>query len=1837
MALYPLRSDQDRSHSGSRRQSDCTFSGIASRRDVDPKRYLLILVKDMSKELKSRHPNTELYVAQNFAGLYGLKRGSRVLLTSVDPHSLDIEASHVELSFKDQYLSRSDMWRFAIGELTDKIVYKGQTILFMGTIKCHVTAIYVRGKKVRSAFFSQNSRPIFRSESARYVLFIQMAREMWEFDSDGSGEIMFNKCVNGFLPALFKKWAALQVKHLVSIVLFSRVEYDTGLTAELGSSTLHEDYYTGIQPIGPKRPYKDFYRVVVSEMASGEWTTILYQLKREFNFFRKDISLHHLRAMGVFASIPEDFSVGGGTSNNRLRVEPSLATYGNLLEAINMASSLYSHDYIDRDLTRTGISVVVITPGSGVFEVDYETLRRTTESLVGNGIGIDLICMPKMPLHSVPLFKYRNPYFDDPQLSRSKVMRSHDSTPKCQTPTAGSLSSWPESFSPAKTSDSTVHHRNNVSGILHHHEWCYAVPQWLHVSYWTGNAEEALSYQGIAISASDPDSQQAWGSFNLRCRMYNLQMRSVLETNEIETTFLHEDPAYPQLVHELPASLKSRSATMTESGIIHCKKASNTLYDYVSGFREFVPDRLVKPGCTSIWKQLQEFDDSRAKLPSRQILASRGQRSGEEGRRWQKGNENRLDSTSFKEKRSCGSHSGPLASLSSSLSKPETRGGLGDAIAKDSKESTRQSSMATPEHSSINVQSSGSSDTKTPKFMRQISLGQRGFGIARPKAAIAEIKAENAMATLPQATAPHISKMTPARPSSPQTIVAGRIMAPEGHHFRLDHCDHGGGPGSNTPTDPIVIKSNNHLQLEHVPGAIKAASLIGSSFPHQLEDTSEQEFSNLLRAEDAQKIFNSKLLAGAIPELPQFLPPTVSLSPWLILVNPCNPNTRKIDITRLFSRWQHVFPVPNDMRVMKWKALCCPAAVPLTTEHFPSRAQFESEYISQPYTVDPNIDDDLAEEPRTRDEFLRELVSLRFSQGFQVVVGPSVAKAFGQRVLKITDIFSRDHKAEDGTSVFMSEGNMIHQLSCVNSTEVEVNIWARKKMEPIKGAVDEDYIYRPAIRTLLEHDYETMDIDILTPRVERNWNFVDSYVAGHNDEMTEQLRFWRARFVFIPVAPRNTTAQRAAMGDSDEEIRLEGIRKLAQMWQKYRWVSPSERRFQLGPRRVKDPNPLDIVYKTEDASAVIAMELENVIEGLEGAPKKGQLLSNKERFHKEGLNIAALADAIQQPVENGGIRMRNRRWHLRLHYNCFIGSDMTTWLLENFNDLSTREEAVAFGNLLMVTRESPGPEKDQDGSKTTTQRTKGLFVHVEKRHHFRDGQYFYQISPEYAKPHAPGWFNSIRGNPSIPSTPVADRIPRDGQRPPIPRPMSLQEDTSGLSPISGANTPIAVFPGGIKPRVVLSKVIKYDVDHRKKSYRPERINLHYDRLHNPDNCYHIRLDWINVTPKLIENAIEEWERIASGYKLRLVEVPIAEACTISDTNPFRRPYIIKLAIPPPDHTSEIFYDSTSLIPHQIPGKSRHYYQRAILRHFDFVLDMEASSNFPSAEVDISYSWGRPDYVYSQYIHRSGTMLAEVTDEGDILLLANRLAANRATTTKEKDVPRNSGSDQNIAGTGPLDRTASRMTSTGAYTSYGIAEQSPVTSPLLRATTTTTLANQREHPTRHSPVARAASADALSAMGNSSTFDSINPTGVASHPQNQATSSAPAPQHIFTATSKDLPETILEDLEAFCLNGPGLDAFYREVTEKGVPSVSASTPTAGPTPSYSSVITPVPEASIPAIELGRGLVSNSETNGGNSPRVNSPAQILLPFTRRTSVQDGILGTRVSLLDRSPSGT
>ena len=64
------------------------------------------------------------------------------------------------------------------------------------------------------------------------------------------------------------------------------------------------------------------------------------------------------------------------------------------------------YHYLDRDLHRSGNSIVVISPGCGVFEVDKDLAGITYQRMMDNGIGSDMLSLGLPPLHIAPFFLY---------------------------------------------------------------------------------------------------------------------------------------------------------------------------------------------------------------------------------------------------------------------------------------------------------------------------------------------------------------------------------------------------------------------------------------------------------------------------------------------------------------------------------------------------------------------------------------------------------------------------------------------------------------------------------------------------------------------------------------------------------------------------------------------------------------------------------------------------------------------------------------------------------------------------------------------------------------------------------------------------------------------------------------------------------------------------------------------------------------------------------------------------------------------------------------------------------------------------------------------------------------------------------------------------------------------------------------------------------------------------------------------------------------------------------------------------------------------------------------
>ncbi|KAL4943907.1 vacuolar membrane-associated protein iml1 [Aspergillus oleicola] len=1522
----------------------------------------LFVAKSLPQEIRSRHPKLEVSVTSSVANIFGFKNRSTVYISFVE--RAQCAASHVDVSFRDQFLVRSDMWRLVMSELAGKIVYKGQKIVFMGHIKATVKNIFIRGKKVLSGFFSPQTIPVFRSEAAKYVLFIQMSREMWDFDSEGTGDILFSRVINGFLPELFKRWANADARHLVTIVLFTRVEYDAS-TTDISSSLNSENLS---KPSNPNHvPTRDFYRVVVNDMASGHWTTILDELKKDFRTFLRDVSI---------LKSPEDSVTGERSTNATIGGRPSTALRGNILEAVHLASSHLSFDHIDRDMVHTGTSIIVITPGSGVFEVSYESLTSTTEALTNRGIAIDLVCLSPMPLHSVPLFKYREPNRDRPSSGIADIQGGGYSPEMRQS--FASLTSRTH-FSPKSTVSSTPPASGPRGGWMPAHEWSYGIPHWLDISYWNPETYR----ESRRILKKDPNAPIPFTVtkkskvFTPRVRMYEIQMGGVMESEQsnISIPYLSEGQGISRSLNSaslapsrsslrrnyhykppLSDSLRPGSFLEGHMGtpkdmLTKCRKASMT-----TNWMDNYDDNVFRP----FSKRHQRRRHNRPKRPSEPEIQVSNTHERLSARSVTYLREHEVNPNEWPRKEALPKSSAPAPASSAATATTTTTTPANKAV------SPRKPALKAP------------SKTNTPRISRTISFALRGLGVMPPRAQATTPEVDLAHATGEKPTAPKKKVAGSLRESksgeslsasdtaSTKTVVEAspKPSAPKLSASPKPKQEQSRSP-SITPSRPIDINAPQKTPAENLEQPARSVAESFSSAQHPLNEKGGIE----IKAKTAVPRFeltpsNGREQAGKNSQ-------NRLLAPWVRSVNPCNLPREVSRDTSWFGRWQHAYPRPPHVAVVKWKSLKSPAVLPLTTEEFPTESELRNDYLQTPYRVSPN-DEEGIEAPKTTGLLLREMISLRLSRGFQIVVGKNVVEASVRHSLVSPNVFDTQTLEQDGTTVYLSKGHSIHRLTCNGGIEVEVTRYMHRSLSDLapemKSGLDSITMYSAAMRTILSKEYDVKQINLRSSTEEYNWNYADNYVAGHRDYLVnpaQQLHFWRVRYVLIPVPLHVKSRHQAPINeDNEEEIHLLGINQLTITWQRHKYVPPEEKRIESKSR---GPNPLNIIYQTRNPSEVVAAEPNLLTDpGLDSLPAPS--LSESALLERSKINLSKLAEILQS---DQGVKIMDRRWHKSIHPHCFIGNEFTTWLCQNFKDIDDREEAVKFGIKL------------QD---------LGLFQHVKGQHELKDGNYFYRFAEEYSaevkqavkRPESRNSWFQIKTDKSVPSTPVADNWKSS--------PKSAHSRNASLEQ-APPQTPGTPTKSKNKTTVMLSKTLKLDVDPRKRSNRPEVIDLHYDRLHNPDNCFHIELSWMNTTPKLIEDTMQSWAATAEKFGLKLVQVPIAEASAIDQTQPFRRPYRVKLRIPPPKGPNSNLFKAGSFSQQDAPDP--HYFQKLILKKFDFVLDFEARSAFPS-DVDVGYSWGRPDYRYPQYIHQSGALLVQITTEGEFLVLANRLVSTRTT-------------------------------------------------------------------------------------------------------------------------------------------------------------------------------------------------------------------------------------------------
>ena len=1040
-------------HSGEVLQAMVTnghLSDPGQDRAIDGSPDLHFLYQPISQEVLSKIPALQISIARRMATVLGLEKGAQVQVSRVNRSKS--QANHIEIAFRDQYLARADMWRLIVSELANTCVYRGQKVEFLGTVRGQIKNVFIQGRKVPSALFHSSTKPIFRSESARYVIFIQMSKEMWDFDAEGSGEIMFDKVINGFLPELFKRWQELKVRHLVSIVMFTRMTYEAITMPQTTATTLHpsKDH---VPVVGKSEIFKDFYRVVVSDVACGEWADILNQLKKEFQVFLRDISI---REPSAGDHLPLGEGLTSALTDKPSRViagYPSPASKGNILEAINLASSQFSSDYIDRDLVRTGVSIVVISPGAGVFEVDYHLLLATTENLIDNGVGIDLVCLSRMPLHSVPLFKYRPPH-SEPKLTITAGTKSNKNND--DTPTGSLIKAQNPGTPPIFASNDVKGQRFDLQEMVSSKGWCYGIPHWVDISFWNSASVEGpppsvVSKKSVDESSFDTPQHK---TFVPRVRMYELQMMGVMENaiDNIRIPYLRPkfslnaqlaDPfqiAQSNSLEATPVSLMANSLGSQHHGIqLHTPYLSTSS----ASDRSFIP--------RSARSQCQWMDEYNALLFRHPMAAKRRSR---------KPKHSGLGLKSRGQHRFSPSPLGDDVGAQSSSRTRETNSSKQDTQSDRERIGNRSSNVkrAIPELGEGKL-SDKPPRPKPGEASRQISFGPRGF--SAKAVASTEITTDHSDISLisrglKSGLSSKTRKVPNASPTNPRRKYDG--------HASQDAAVKSSEVAPSSDSDshqskPIPIRNSTAMRISHEDDRKpQGLDVHGLGMDVRLQDRLAT-LQDLRQYDHEIPLFESND-ADDLPLPVTALSPSTVLAPWLTILNPCNPSKTKAVLSSQLGRWQHVFPRPLKSSQMKWKSLCSPAAVPLTTEDFPSAGQLAEEYETTTYVVDLLEDSDVSEIPRSP---TIEILAFRLSRGFQIVVGPRMTETTKNVSLQNLDVFSEGILQDVGSSIFLSRGSTIHQLSFIETNKIEVKELFRYGGEVARGFEVDSILYNAFI------------------------------------------------------------------------------------------------------------------------------------------------------------------------------------------------------------------------------------------------------------------------------------------------------------------------------------------------------------------------------------------------------------------------------------------------------------------------------------------------------------------------------------------------------------------------------------------------------------------------------------------------------------------------------------------------------------------------------------------------------------------------------------------------------
>ncbi|CAD6634162.1 BAG_1a_G0030510.mRNA.1.CDS.1 [Saccharomyces cerevisiae] len=1391
-----------------------TYHKNPSASNGDKKIYFI--AKDFDGETKRRAKTSNVSILSGqLQTLLDLPSRSRIWI-KLKPNKFDLQADVVEFNIKDCLLNRGDMWVLS-SKLVDTCVFTDQRLAFLDSIRGTIKGIYRNGKKIVSGYIGEQTRIIFRSESARLIFLIQITDEMWNFEE--TGEQLFQKMVNSFFPKIFKKWKDVDTHHTITIAFAISMD-------------LSDTSFKDLTPGESLKNSQDYFRIVVDQVSIIHWVDIMETLREEFMEIRKDL---------LNKQTDKGYSVANG------RFSPVIKS--NFLELVNFATTILTDPFKQLDLRHTTTHVMIISPGSGLFDVDYSLLRLTGKKLLSLEMTMDLICLSKAPLHIVPLFRYRD-----------------------------------------------------FENKLHH-----CVPLWLSVFFWNDH---------------DKKSNSEWTP---RCKIYDLQMMGITENELIREV----DVEYLQLNKKV-------------------KSLSEFMNDYDKN--AFEVKILCAGSNTKQFKKLNsKFDtvfENDVVVKARKIPATATTTHGNTKFIWR----------------------GPKVAIPAikDIQKPNV---IPDLSIKTIEASFYDDCNTT--NDKISTPTTSNNDNLE---MNDSLVSVRSADNQNTSLALDSLKGLSKRNSLKDFTQRVITKFISNIDTSKNKEIKSTLLRDDVDNSPL---------GSNTPlpsseskisglklqqkglTDENVISKRGNLIIK------KNLSIFGLP-SNEIMSGSPSSYLGSSHTRTSSKLSNMSDKAAFITEgqkskhddsntysLTQQLKHRISET-WVDIKSPSIPVSSEFANELLPIRWKDVWPKYVARKYSKWRSFTTPAELPITISDFPSKDDFDRNFIFRNHSVTLNTDQE--QYNQTYKDLLRDMIYMRLLTGFQICVGRQVEKIELSRESGESETVVNkylDFNQNDAFKLYLMIDSEIHRITCSSSGIIDVERYLRKDETNLFDQVPS---YIPLVKTRYESSFRDAMIDPLhVKRESLNWNQIDQVLAGYGDNLID--RKWhgfRAKYVVLPTDIPPNTYSMVINGKSEtlnpEEIRVEGLRRLIGSITRSRLRTEKEKKGRKTKREEIQP---EVMFYTGPLYNFIN-EQQTSLES-SAINFKDSIFVNDNNLLNRNVELSKLAYQIQRGEDR--ITLVNRKWHWKKHEKCFVGSEMVNWLIRNFSDIDTREDAIKYGQKVMK---------------------EGLFVHVLNKHNFLDGHYFYQFSPEYVMDtNKLEKTNSHRSTLSDPKQMLRKASTGSSNDPSAMTPFS-----SVVPAISASNASVADAKEPSRPILMLSNSLVIDVDPAGKSSKQESCTVHYDRVHNPDHCFHIRLEWLTTTPKLIDDLVGNWSRLCERYGLKMIEIPWEELCTIPSVNPFHSFVEIKLAINP--------WEDPEFKDRELFAKSKFYYHVYLLKASGFLLDNRASKFLQNQDIefDIMYSWGKPQFKYVQYIHHTGAYVAELRENGCLFLAPNNIYISR---------------------------------------------------------------------------------------------------------------------------------------------------------------------------------------------------------------------------------------------------